>query len=69
MSFNSGGGGGISSASDVALSAPATNDLLTYNAGLAKWQNGSLTGKSALATQGGRRHSQPLTLLERPLLI
>lgn len=53
MSFNSGGGGGISSASDVALSAPATNDLLTYNSGLAKWQNGSLTGKAALASQGG----------------
>lgn len=54
MSFSSGGGSnGISSASDVALSAPSTNDLLTYNAGLAKWQNASLTGKAALANQGG----------------
>lgn len=53
MSFSSSGGTGISTASDVSLSAPTTNDLLTYNGTVAKWQNASLTGKAALATQGG----------------
>jgi hypothetical protein len=39
MSFNVGGGGGISSATDVALSNPADDHVLTYDGAIGKWQN------------------------------
>jgi len=54
MSFNAGGGGGISAASDVFLSAPATGQFLAYNTATTKWQNGALTGYAALANGGGQ---------------
>lgn len=38
MGFNP-AGGAISGATDVALSNPANNQVLTYNSGVAKWQN------------------------------
>jgi hypothetical protein len=43
----------ISGADDVFFSTPATNHYMGYNAGTAKWNNLSLTGKVALATSGG----------------
>ena len=39
MSFGGGGNGQIATASDVALSNPATGQMLGYNATLSKWQN------------------------------
>lgn len=39
MAFNPGGGSGISSAADVALSSPANNQVLAYNSATAKWKN------------------------------
>lgn len=54
MSFNPGGGGGISAATDVFLSAPASGNFLGYNTGTAKWQNGTLTGYAALVNGGGQ---------------
>jgi hypothetical protein len=40
MSFSAGGGGSaIHSSTDVALSSPATGQLLTYNSSLGLWQN------------------------------
>lgn len=54
MSFSPGGGGGISAATDVFLSAPATGNFLGYNTGTAKWQNGTLTGYAALPVGGGQ---------------
>lgn len=39
MSFNPGGGGGISGASDVVLSNPANNDALSYESATQKWKN------------------------------
>lgn len=53
MSFNAGGGGGISTASDVALSAPTSKDFLSYDGSVSKWKNASIVGQAALATQGG----------------
>ena len=41
MAFNPGSGGGISTANDVALSNPQSNQVLTYNTSTAKWFNGS----------------------------
>ncbi len=48
MSFNPGGGGGgsLSGDSDVALSSPANNQVLTYNSGTAKWTNAASQGGS-----------------------
>ena len=54
MSFNAGGGGGISTATDVALSNPATGNFLTYTTVTAKWSNATLAGNAALATGGGQ---------------
>lgn len=39
MSFNPGGGGGISGATDVAFSSVADDQVLTYDAAIAKWRN------------------------------
>jgi hypothetical protein len=39
MAFNPGGSSGIATATDVALSSVANNDVLTYSAGTAKWKN------------------------------
>lgn len=54
MSFNPGGGGGISTATDVFLSSPATGNYLGFNAGNSKWENRGLTGYAALSTGGGQ---------------
>jgi hypothetical protein len=35
----SGGSGSISAGSDVALSSPATDQVLTYDAAVSKWKN------------------------------
>jgi hypothetical protein len=43
MAFNPGGGGGISGASDVALSSVANNHILSYNGAVAKWHNQAIT--------------------------
>jgi hypothetical protein len=43
MSFNP-SGGGISAASDVALSNPANGEFLGYNSSIAKWQNTAVSG-------------------------
>lgn len=51
MSFSPGGGGGISAASDVALSNPSNNQVLTYNGSTGKWANATPSGGSpTLAT-------------------
>ena len=42
MSFNP-SGGGISSATDVALSNPSANQFLMYNSGIGKWQNQAIS--------------------------
>jgi len=39
MGFNTGGGGGISGATDVALSGVQDNEVLTYDSSSSKWQN------------------------------
>ncbi len=46
MSFGGGGGGSgsIHTDSDVVLNNPATNDVLTYDAGLGKWKNAAASG-------------------------
>jgi hypothetical protein len=46
MAFNPGGGGGISGASDVALSSVADNHILAYNGAVAKWRNQAITVES-----------------------
>lgn len=46
MSFNP-GGGGISSANDVALSAPADNEALGYDSGTGKWRNKNASSMAA----------------------
>lgn len=38
------GGGAISSATDVALSNPANNEVLQYNGTTGKWSNGTAAG-------------------------
>lgn len=43
----------IAGLDDVFFSAPSTNHYLGYNSGTAKWNNIPLTGKVALATDGG----------------
>lgn len=50
MSFNPGGGGGISGASDVALSTPQNSQVLTYDSSVAKWKNQNSAGGSSAAT-------------------
>lgn len=66
MSFSL-GGGGISSASDVALSSPATDHALMYNGATGKWYNKALNipfesftftyqGAVALATGSSRQY-------------
>lgn len=47
MTFGGSGGGGgssISGSTDVALSNPANDQVLTYNTGVAKWQNAPSQG-------------------------
>ncbi len=47
MGFGPGGGGGSSSiggSTDVALSNPANNEVLTYDAGVGKWKNAVISG-------------------------
>jgi hypothetical protein len=46
MSFNPGGGGKISTASDVAMNNPADGQVLKFNGSLTLWQNGTATGGS-----------------------
>lgn len=46
MSFNPGGGGGVSSAADVALSNPTNNDAFTYDSATQKWKNAQITKAS-----------------------
>ena len=50
MGFNPGGGGGIAGASDVALSSPANNQLLAYEASSAKWKNAGATVNTSVKT-------------------
>ena len=52
MGFGGGGGSGgtIGSATDVALSSPANGQVLTYNSGVAKWQNQASSGGSNATT-------------------
>ena len=52
MSFGGGSGSSsISGSSDVVLNVPATNDVLGYNTGLAKWQNQNLKSVYAPAVE------------------
>lgn len=44
MAFNSGGGGGIAQASDVALSGVANNQVLAYDGTSVKWTNKNQAG-------------------------
>lgn len=53
MSFNP-SVSGISGATDVLLSNPATGNFLGYSTGTAKWQNATLTGYAALVNGGGQ---------------
>ncbi|MEO7905186.1 MAG: hypothetical protein ABIR91_05345 [Candidatus Saccharimonadales bacterium] len=53
MSFDSGCGGGISTASDVAFNTLVNTDVMAYDSGSSKWRNNDLTGKVALANKGG----------------
>lgn len=52
MSFGGGGGGGgtIASATDVALSNPVNNDVLSYNSSSFKWTNVAIPSGSATFT-------------------
>lgn len=43
MAFNTGGNGGISEASDVALSAVSDDQVLTFDGEAAKWTNKNST--------------------------
>lgn len=47
MSFNPGGGGGISGATDVFLSNPQDDQVLTYNSTSTKWQNQTFAAGSS----------------------
>lgn len=53
MSFNSGGGSGISTAPDVAFNSLVNSDVMAYDLSASKWKNNDLTGKVAMANQGG----------------
>jgi len=44
MGFNTGGGGGISAATDVALNSPQDNQSLTYDNSSSKWVNETVSG-------------------------
>ena len=44
------GGGGLSSASDVALNNPANDQVFAYNSSTAKWQNKTIAGTSTAIT-------------------
>lgn len=50
MSFNPGGGGGISAASDIAFSNPAQNDTLTFDSAVQKWRNQTLNEVVSIST-------------------
>ena len=53
MSFGgggSGGGGSIQTSSDVFLSSPTNNQVLSYNSGTLKWVNATVSGGSASLT-------------------
>lgn len=52
MSFNPGGSGGISGASDVALSNVASDHVLAYDGLSSKWSNKAFTGGSGNGTVG-----------------
>lgn len=52
MSFNSGNGGGISNASDVALSNPIDNDVLTFQSTTGKWSNEPSSSSGGLNDAG-----------------
>lgn len=56
MSFNPGGGGGISGATDVFLSSPTNGQALTYDSGVQKWRNAAvaagLTAAVSTTTSG-----------------
>lgn len=56
MSFGGGGGGGASSLpglSDVALSSPTNNQVLTYNSGTLKWVNAD-SGSAPVTSVAGK---------------
>lgn len=54
MSFNPGGGGGISGASDVALNNPTNDQALAYNSTTQKWANRTLSGSATDATTSAK---------------
>jgi hypothetical protein len=55
MAFNPGGGGGVSGASDVALSGVADKHVLTYDGAIAKWKNsdGLALGTTSATAKAG----------------
>lgn len=56
MGFGGTGGsnGAIATSSDVSLSNPQTNHVLSYDGSTAKWENQPLDGKAVTATGGGK---------------
>jgi hypothetical protein len=62
MSFGGGGSGSsqIATAQDVALSNPATGQVLTYDGALGKWKNAAATG-GAVSSVAGRTGAVVLT--------
>lgn len=62
MSYGGGGSGGgrISTAADAALSNPATNDVLVYDATLQKWQNAAISQAQVTNLTGSLAAKAPL---------
>lgn len=65
MSFGgggSGGGGSIQTSSDVFLSSPSNNQVLSYNSGTLKWVNATPSGGASLAAAKDTAASGNVTL-------
>ena len=65
MSFGgggSGGGGSIQTSSDVFLSSPSNNQVLSYNSGTLKWVNATPSGGASLTAAKDTATSGNVTL-------
>lgn len=66
MGFYPGSGGGgsasVGTSTDVALSSPQNNQVLTYDGGIGKWKNAAATGGSSLTASKNTATSGNVTL-------